>query len=478
MGKRILFALLGGSWLRVLATRVTHRARSLAAQYAALAALALLAGPVLGAEGPARATPDWIRDAVVYEVNPRAFSPEGSFAGITARLDQLRELGASVLWLMPVHEVGRERRKGSLGSPYSVRDYLSVDPAYGQPGDLKRLVREAHARGLKVILDVVLNHTAWDNPLLRRPGFHTRDAQGRVVSPEPDWSDVADLDYGNAAVREHMLGVLRYWLREYDLDGFRCDVAWLVPTDFWEEARRELETLKPGLFLLAEADEPALVRQAFDADYAWPFFHALDDVVWGQRPASALRAEWEREQARRPPGALRLRFSDNHDERRAVARLGERGAQAAAALVFTLDGLPLLYNGQEIGDTAESGAPALFERLPILWQMAERRPDVRPFFRDLIALRAHSPALRRGTVEWLDNDDPARVVSYVRRGEGQELLVAINLSNRPFGGAVAAPGPGWSERAWRAASTTPEGAGPARLLLQPWEMRVFERRAD
>lgn len=445
---------------------------------AALVAKSLLLAPCLLAEGPARAAPDWIRDAVVYEVNPRAFSPEGNFAGITARLDQLRELGASVLWLMPVHEVGRERRKGRLGSPYSVRDYLSIDPAYGQPEDLKRLVREAHARGLKVILDVVLNHTAWDNPLLRRPGFHTRDAQGRVISPEADWSDVADLDYRNLAVREHMLGVLRHWLREYDLDGFRCDVAWLVPTDFWEQARRELEQLKPGLFLLAEADEPALVRQAFDADYAWPFFHALDDVVWGQRPASALRAEWEREQARRPPGALRLRFSDNHDERRAVSRLGERGARAAAALNFTLDGIPLLYNGQEIGDTAESGAPALFERVPILWGMAERRPDVRPFFRDLIALRAASPALRRGSVEWLDNDDPARVVSYVRRGEGQELLVAINLSNRPFGGAVGAPGQGWTERAWRAGAPSPDGASPARLLLQPWELRVFEHRAE
>ena len=446
---------------------------------AALVATSLLLAPCLLAEEAARATPDWIRDAVVYEVNPRAFSPRGDFAGITARLDQLRELGASVLWLMPVHEVGRERRKGRLGSPYSVRDYFSIDPAYGQPEDLRRLVREAHARGLKVILDVVLNHTAWDNPLLRRPGFHTRDAQGRVVSPEPDWSDVADLDYGNPEVRAYVLGVLRRWLKDYDLDGFRCDVAWLVPADFWEEARRELEPLKPGLFLLAEADEPALVRQAFDADYAWPFFHALDDVIWGQRPATALRAEWEREQARRPPGALRLRFSDNHDERRAVARLGERGAQAAAALVFTLDGLPLVYNGQEIGDTAESGAPALFERLPILWEMAQRRPEVRPFFHDLIALRAQSPALRRGSVEWLDNDDPARVVSYVRSGEGQELLVAINLSNRPFGGAVAAPGKGWSERAWRGLAATPSGDGrPTRLVLQPWEMRVFERRAD
>jgi len=419
-----------------------------------------------------------VRDAVVYEVFPRAFSPEGNLAGVTARLDQLRELGVSVLWLMPVHEIGLKGRKGSLGSPYAVRDYYSLNPAYGQPEDLQRLVRESHARGLRVILDVVMNHTAWDSPLLQRPGFHTRDAQGRVVSPEPDWSDVADLDYGNPAVRAYMLHVMRHWLHAYDLDGFRCDVAWLVPTDFWEQARLELEQLKPGLFLLAEADEPALVRQAFDADYAWPFFHALNDVVWGLRPASALRGEWEREQGRRPPGALRLRFSDNHDERRAASRLGERAALAAAALNFTLDGIPLLYNGQEIGDTAESGAPALFERLPIFWGMESRRPDVRPFFRDLIALRAASPALRRGSVEWLDSDDPARVLSYVRRAEGQELLIALNFSNRPFGGAVSAPGQGWTERAWRAGAAPADGASPARLVLRPWELRVFERRAN
>lgn len=427
---------------------------------------------------PARPTPDWVRDAVVYEIFPRAFSPEGNLAGVTARLDDLRELGVSVLWLMPVHEIGLKGRKGSLGSPYAVRDPYSLNHDYGRPQDLKRLVREAHARGLKVILDVVMNHTAWDSPLLQRPGFHTRDAQGQVISPEPAWSDVADLDYDNPAVRVYMRGVLLHWLREYDPDGFRCDVAWLVPTDFWEQARVELEQVKPGLFLLAEADEPALVRQAFDADYAWPFLHTIDDVAWGVRPASALRAAWEQEQARRPPGALRLRFSDNHDERRAVSRLGERGALAAAALNFTLDGIPLLYNGQEIGDTSESGAPALFERLPIFWGMAERRPDVRPFFHDLIALRAASPALRRGAVEWLDNDDPARVLSYLRRSEGQELLVALNFSNRPFGGAVRAPGQAWSERAWRKGAPPLDGASPARLVLQPWELRVFERRPN
>jgi glycosidase len=419
-----------------------------------------------------------VRDAVVYEVFPRVFSAAGDLNGVTAKLDELRELGVTIVWLMPVHEISAEKRKGTLGSPYAARDFYSIDPALGTAGDLKRLVREAHARGLKVILDVALNHTGWDSVLMRTPSFYSRDAQGRIASPVADWADVADLNYDQPELRAYMTRLLAHWLREFDLDGFRCDVAFMVPTDFWEQARAALEQVKPDVILLAEAAEPELLVKAFDFDYAWPFHAALTDVIQGRAPASELRAVWERERARFPRGARHMFFSDNHDERRAIARFGEGGALAASALVFTLDGVPMLYNGMEVGDTAESGAPALFERVPIFWPVAERRPRFRPFYRALAALRREHVALREGDLVWLRNSDETRLVTFARRGAGEEIVVALNLSNRAFVGTVeAAAGDGLVEvtpAALTAASAAAPAALPA-LSLDAWGVRVFRR---
>ena len=270
----------------------------------------------------ARTSPAWVRDAVVYEVFPRNFSAEGNFAGITARLGELEELGVTVLWLMPIHPTGQKNKKGTIGSPYSVRDYDAINPDYGTPDDLKRLVAEAHHRGIKVILDIVANHTAWDCVLMEKhPDFYTRDAQGRVIPPNPDWSDVADLNYDNPALRDYMIGMLKRWLTGFDLDGFRCDVAMEVPTTFWERVRDELQSVKPEIFLLAESAKPEHLVKAFDADYAWPFHGALNDVLMNGKPATALRDVWKQERATYPRGSLHLRFSDNHDEKRAIVRL-------------------------------------------------------------------------------------------------------------------------------------------------------------
>ncbi|HSQ19193.1 MAG TPA: alpha-amylase family glycosyl hydrolase, partial [Blastocatellia bacterium] len=172
----------------------------------------------------ARAIQPWIRDAVIYEIFPRAFSAEGNFNGVTARLDQLRDLGVTILWLMPIHQIGQEKRKGAIGSPYAVRDYYSINPDYGTKEDLRRLISEAHRRGLKVIIDIVANHTSWDSVLMKYPDFYKHDAQGKIISPY-DWTDVAWLNYGNPKLRDYIIEMLKYWIREFDLDGFRCDVA-------------------------------------------------------------------------------------------------------------------------------------------------------------------------------------------------------------------------------------------------------------
>src|SRR6266436_7042910 len=385
-------------------------------------------GAVIPAQQPARdfsqvqarSTRDWVRDGVIYEIFPRAFSPQGNFNGITARLDDLKALGVNILWLMPIHPIGQEKKKGTIGSPYAVRDYYGINPDYGTKDDLKRLISQAHQRGLKVIIDIVANHTSWDSVMMKWPEFYRHDAAGKITYPH-DWFDVAQLNYDNPKLREYMTEMLKFWIREFDLDGFRCDVAGDVPTDFWEKARSELDKIKPDIFMLAEAHKPELEMKAFELDYSWPLHSALTDVLQGRGRASDLRMAWEEEIKEWPRGALHMRFSDNHDERRAIARFGEPAALAASAFVFTLDGVPLLYNGMEVGDTTESGAPALFEKLPIFWPIAERRPEFPRFYKQMVALRRSSSALRRGALEWLKNSDDSRVVTYLRRSSNEEV---------------------------------------------------------
>ncbi len=425
---------------------------------------------------PARPTVDWARDGVIYEIYPRVFSAKGDLNGVTARLDDLQKLGVNILWLMPINPIGQKEKKGSIGSPYAVRDYYGINPDYGTKEDLKRLLSEAHARGMKVITDQVLNHTAWDNKLIvEHPEFYKKDANGKITYPE-DWTDVAWLDYSNQQLRKYMIDMLTYWVREFDLDGFRFDVAHKPPTDFWEEARAALEKVKPNVFWLAEGDRPADEVKAMDADYSWDLHNAITAVFQGKKPARASRESWEKQKATFPRNALHMRFSDNHDERRAIARFGERGALAAQALAFTLDGIPLVYNGMEVGDTAESGAPALFENLQIFWPIAERRKDFPRFYRGMIALRKSSDALRRGDLQWVANTDNACVISFRRHARSEDALVVINacgipvktkLSTNVAGFAEVTPDINSDSPVVQPIPTLPE------LALESWSFHVY-----
>jgi len=433
----------------------------------------------------ARQSPDWIRDAVVYEVFPRAFSKEGNFKGVTAQLDRLQQLGVTVIWMMPIHPIGELKAKGTLGSPYAVRDYDAFNPEYGTADDLKELIAGAHRRGMKVFIDIVANHTSWDSVLLEKhPDWYTQDAAGKIVPPNPDWVDVADLNYANKDLRKYMSGMLVRWLRDYGIDGFRCDYASGVPTDFWEAVRPELDKVRPGLAFLAESDDPALLNKAFDIDYAWDFYHAMSDALVGRAPASKVRETWESAYAKYPRGALRLRFSDNHDQLRTTGAAGLPAALAASAVMFTLDGAPLIYNGMEVGDGTESAAPGLFEDAPIAWEMEERRPQIQPYYRALAALRRTHTALTRGAVQWLRNGDESRVLSYERAGAGESLVIAVNLSSLPYSGTVAAPAGDYVEITPEAlsraqvSSAQQDSKRSAKLpsvVLGPWEVRVFRR---
>jgi glycosidase len=388
-----------------------------------------------------------LRDPIVYEINPRAFSPSGNFEGVRQRLDHLERLGVNVLWIMPIHPVGVTGRKGPLGSPYAATDYFAIDPAYGTLADLRGLLEDVHGRGMRMILDIAANHTACDAVLLKQhPDFYRRNAQGQPLSSEEAWSDVYALDYANPSLCEYMRGVFRYWM-QIGFDGFRCDIAHYVPLAFWNSLRAELGT---DAILIAEAEDATYTETAFDAGYSWKLFHAINAVL--TEGAAAIRIREALSRGNRKA----MRFTDNHDETRAIVRLGEPAALAASAITMLLDGIPLLYNGQEIGDTAESGPPALFDRVPIYWGNAERRPDFFQFYRQLIHLRRAHSALHAGDVVWLDNTGADRVVTYLREGENQEFLVAVNCSNRRFEGNV-------------------EG-GTQPLALAPYGILVRERR--
>jgi len=383
----------------------------------------------------ARHQPDWLRNGIIYEIFPRHFSPAGNLNGVTAKLKELKDLGVTILWVMPIHPIGEKARKGEFGSPYSIKDYYVVDPNYGTLDDFKNFVNEAHKLGLKVIMDLVANHTAWDSVMMTNKNFYKQDANGNVISPDPGWTDVAGLNYANPELREYMIAMLKYWIQTCDIDGYRCDVAWGVPVDFWNQARAEIEKTKPDIMMLAEAEKPELLTNAFDIDYSWSLMHAVDDVLQRGAPATKLQSAWEENLRLFPTNSLHLAMSDNHDEARAVARFGVQGALAASALMFSLDGVPLLYNGMEIGDATESGDPALFDKLPIFWS-PRGRPPLRQIYQSLIQLRKQYPAFRNNRVVWLKNSDPANLVTLKRLDANDEFVVVINFSNRPITGKV------------------------------------------
>ena len=247
---------------------------------------------------------------------------------------------------------------------------------------------------------------------------------------------MAGLDYANPEVRRYMIDMMKHWLQDYGVDGFRCDVSPTVPVDFWETARTELEKINPQVVILADAGaKPALLEKAFDVDSSWALIGTLDTVMSGVVPAYFVKDSWQHTYEQFPKGALHLRFADDHEDTRAVARYGINGALAAQVLMLTLDGLPLFYNGMEVGDATESADPALFEKMPVFWHPGGR-PPLRDIYRDLIKLRKQYPAFTNGEVTWLQNTTPGEIVSFVRRDAQDEFLVLINFSSRRVNGSV------------------------------------------
>ena len=417
--------------------------------------------------------PEWSKNATIYQLNTRQFTAEGSFAAAESQLPRLKKLGIDIIWLMPIHPIGQENRKGKLGSPYSVRDYLGVNPEFGTLDELKRFVDSAHALGMYVILDWVANHTAWDNALRRdHPDWYERDYKGDFrPTPWWDWSDIIDLDYSQPALREYMADALKYWVREVGIDGFRCDVAGFVPVDFWNQVRAELDAIKP-VFMLAEWESRDLHAGAFDMTYAWSWYDAVRAVVNGEADLNRLFVYYSWNESAYPREAYRMTYVSNHDANAWEATQFEAfgdGLEAAIVLSVVGEGLPLIYNGQEAGNQKRL---EFFEKDPIEW----REHPIGELYARLFALKKQNTALWNG--QWgarmirVWNSEPDKVFSFVRRNDRDKVLAVINFSDEPqtvtFSGTLHVG----SYREFFSAEAVELDAA-AEIELQPWSYSVF-----
>ena len=317
----------------------------------------------------APASPEWVKDAVIYEVFVRQQSQEGTFQGLINDLDRIKSLGIDLLWLMPVHPIGEENRKGAVGSPYSVQDYYAVNPDMGSMDDFKQLVEEIHARDMHIILDFVLNHSSWDNELLdQHPDWYTQNAAGEIIPPNADWHDVAGLTHDNPALRAYLIEMLQWWITETDIDGYRFDVAELVPNELWADAKAACQQVKSDVFFLAEGAKPDLHLNGHDMTYSWNMWEGIIQLSQGNADPSEIKRSYELEEFQYPQGSLRMRFSENHDKTRSATLIPDRDLNLTAwAFMALMDGNPLIYAGQEIGTTGEY-VPALFEKIPLDWE--------------------------------------------------------------------------------------------------------------
>ena len=370
---------------------------------------------------------------MLYEMNIRQLTAEGSFRAATERLAFLRSIGIDAIWLMPIYPIGEAGRKGSLGSYYSIKDYKAVNPEFGSEADFRVFVKAAHALGMRVLLDWVANHTARDARwLTERPAdWYERDEQGVAKVPW-DWTDTAKLNYSNHDVWLGQIDAMRYWVEEFGIDGFRCDMAMLVPIEFWQEVSNELHRINPDIFMLAEAEEDNLFDRAFNASYQWNIHHIMVDIAKGARRVWDMRNAIHSERKKYPKEAIRMSFTSNHDENSWSGSEQDRfGAslETMTAMTFLMPStMPLIYTGQEVG---YNHSFKFFDRDPIP-EDSYRENRTTELYRRLAALKHSERALAAGAVggEMVEIENNAKdcMFSFVREVEGSRVVAIVNLS--------------------------------------------------
>ena len=372
--------------------------------------------------------PEWSRNANIYEVNIRQYTEEGTFDAFRTHLPRLKEMGVDILWIMPIHPVSELNRKGSLGSYYAVQDYKAVNPEFGDMQDFQELVDEAHSMGMKVIIDWVANHSGWDNIWTKdHPDYYEKDKDGKLISPF-DWTDVISFDYNNQEMRAAMLDALKFWITETNIDGYRCDVAGMVPTDFWDHARYELDQIKPVFMLAEDEDQAGLQRAAFDMNYGWKLHHLMNEISKEEKTAKDLWAYFLWSGTYFPEDNYRMNFITNHDENSWNGTVKERmgdAAQVMAVLAWTVPGMPLIYSGQEAGMDKRL---EFFEKDTIIWG----EYIYADFYTKLNSLKELNPSLNCGAdggmMLQISEGQNDNIMAFSREKDGNQVVVILNLS--------------------------------------------------
>jgi glycosidase len=369
---------------------------------------------------------DWVKSASIYEVNIRQYTQEGTFTAFEKHLPRLKEMGVDILWIMPINPIGEINRKGTLGSYYAVKDYQKVNPEFGTIDDLKQMVSTAHDLGMYVIIDWVANHTSWDNWMIQsHPDWYTRDSLEIIIAPVADWTDVADLNYDVPELREYMAQSLEFWVKEANIDGYRCDVAGMVPIDFWDNVRTRLDSIKP-VFMLAEWESNEAMS-AFDMVYGWEMHHIMNQIAQGKKNTGALDTYFAKIDSLYKVDDYFMYFTSNHDENSwngtEFERMGS-GAQTMAVLAATIPGMPLIYSGQE---AKLEKRLSFFEKDTIDWKNYEYQD----FYKKLLTLKHDNKALWNGnsggSIERIATSDSS-IYSFSRSKDEDQVVVILNLS--------------------------------------------------
>ena len=374
-------------------------------------------------------TNEALENAVIYEANIRQYSPEGTFNEFTKDIPQLKELGVKIIWLMPIYPISSTKSKGSLGSYYAITDYTKVNPEFGNLDDVKHLVETAHENGIYVILDWVANHTGWDHVWIKEhPEYYTQNEAGEIIHPEgTDWTDVADLNYNNQEMRAEMLEDMKYWLNEVEVDGFRCDVAGMVPVDFWEHTVAELKKVKP-IFMLAEGWEPELLKNAFDMGYSWDTHHIMNHIAQGKENVYAWDNRMAQIDTLYQKDDILMNFVTNHDENSWNGTVAERlgdAAEVMTVLEYCTPGMPLIYSGQEYDMNKRL---RFFEKDTIIKQKGK----FWPILAKLGELKNTNEALNGGkeaaSYQKINTSNSENVLVFSREKEGEKVTFIGNLS--------------------------------------------------
>ncbi|MCB0374728.1 MAG: alpha-amylase [Sinomicrobium sp.] len=436
---------------------------------------------------------DALETATIYEANIRQYSPEGTFNAFARDIPALKKLGVDIIWVMPVYPISKTKRKAAggifveaiadpearekvLGSYYAVTDYTKVNPEFGTLEDFRNLVKTAHDNGMYIILDWVANHTGWDHVWLKEhPEYYTQNDQGEVIDPVNEetgeswgWGDVADLNYNNQEMRREMIAAMKYWVTEENIDGFRCDVAFAVPTDFWEAATAELRSVKP-VFMLAEAETPELLKNAFDMQYGWELMHIMNTIAKGEKNVYALDHYMATRDSFLEKGDMYMYFTSNHDENSWNGTVYERygaGAETFAALTYMLPGMPLIYSGQEYDLDKRL---AFFEKDTI----PKTKGNFYPFYEKMNALKASNMALHGGknpaSYTRIPTSEDEKIIAFTRAKGNDEVIFIANLTGTAVDFTLPVNGVYTNYRR----KSEEHFKGESRMSFQPWEYRIL-----